>query len=94
MAHLEAGRVKEANATASTQALLEIGTQGQQSGGQPTDEAAVAHQLWKCLAPVHADVIQVVGLEGAIALLVESHQNRHDFAEAQAALPIASLQDY
>jgi hypothetical protein len=37
-------------------------------------------------------MIQVVVLEGAIVLLVESNQNRHNFAQAQAALTIALLE--
>jgi hypothetical protein len=37
-------------------------------------------------------MIQVVVLEGAIVLLVKANQNRHDFAQAQAAITVALLQ--
>jgi len=89
--HLQTGRVEKADATAGAKAVLEIGAQWQQDRGHPTDKAAVAHQLGKRSWPVHAHMIQVIVLEGAIVSLMKANQNRHHLAQAQVALTIALL---
>ena len=90
MADLEAGRIEEANARARSKTGTQIGTQWQQGAREPINKATIADQTWKSTVPVRLYLLVVVGFEVAVGRLMEANQNRHDFAEAQAPVSLAT----
>ena len=50
-------------------------------------------RLWQTLSrPFRLHVRLIIGFEVAVARLMKGNQNRHDFAQAQAALSLAKLE--
>ena len=92
VADFEAGRIHKTDPTTLPKTALEIDTQGHQGGGYPINEALIARQAWKFATPVATDMLLVKMLEISIRLLMETHQNRHDFTETHRASSTTTLQ--
>ncbi len=88
----DAGRIDKANATTLTKTVLEIDTQGHQTGGEPVNKTLIAREPWKFATPVATDVLLIKMLKITIRLLVEAHQNRHDFTQAHRPSTLAMAQ--
>ena len=81
VADFDAGRIDKTDAATLPQTVLEIHTQWHQRRGYPIDETLIAGEPWKFTTPVTTDVLLVKMLEVTIRLLMEAHQNRHDFTQ-------------
>ncbi len=78
--------IDKGDTRAATTARLSIGPQPQDDPGQQLNEASVADQMRKLTPQMDLDVVGVVGLESAIASLMEMDQDRHDFTLTQPRL--------
>lgn len=89
---LECGRIDKADPCAGAETVLKIHAQRHQTSWCPIDEALIAYQLRKGIAPMFADLALVVLLEVAIVTLMEANQNGHDFAQTQRSCSLTSFQ--
>lgn len=92
VADFEAGGIYETDACASAKTVFQVGTQEEQSRGYPFDKASITDQTRKGFAPVCLDFLGVLGFEVTVVRLMEGNQNRHDFAECQAAISLTATQ--
>jgi hypothetical protein len=83
------GRVDETDTGAASEAVVQIGTQGQQSTRNELYEATVAAQLGEFCSQMLLHILCVVSLEIPIPSLVEVDEDRHDLAFAQRASALA-----
>lgn len=85
-------RINEANPRTLTKAALEVGTEGNEGRGHPLDKAPIADQTGELLSPITANMVLIEVLEVAIVRRVEGYHQGHDFAQAQSARALTTLE--
>jgi len=84
-ANLDTGAVNEADACAPAETSAQISAQWNEGGGKPFNETTVANQSRKSVAPEKTNVVEIEIFESAVALLMKSDQDGHDFAQGEGA---------
>jgi hypothetical protein len=92
VAHLQAGRIDEADAGTLAELRVQIDRQRQQDTRHERDKARIADELGELGAQLGLDVLRVEALKGAVARLLEEDQDRHDLAGTQAGGALAAPQ--
>src|SRR5512144_2206467 len=89
MAHHQGGGVDKRHSGRLPCPGLKVDAQGNQDGGDHGHQPVITEPVRKGISQVLTDLEQVVGFEVAVVGLMKMDQDRHEFAQRQAATPEA-----